>query len=360
MAQTIGEHTNKDLPFAVIHVGPHKTASSTLQQFLVTHTGTMQEDKYFVPVIPGGGSRRKRTSMLANCFVNKTEIDSAKGWFGCGPKDRNRIMRYFEITLNDTIKDGSNIIMSSEEFDHVTLNVTELLSYFVPFFQVHIVMHYRRFHDWLFSFFNQEAKNGHIRGKNHERIAFQEWLSHDSIESFQQIYTLSVYERFKPFEGLNISIINMHDGNKTVEETFFCNHVNQATHTCNKAKLSKTLNQNPSVDLDYLIFRDKIRFHHSIRLSRTDKRNKQIEEKFRSMKDVPLLCPSSDMKETLLNLILKFEMALTPESWYNSKEGLQSLREDLDAKMTSKFCSADAETILKSSDWQEFLTDLEK
>ena len=59
-------------------------------------------------------------------------------------------------------------------------------------------------------------------------------------------------------------------------------------------------------------------------------------------------------EQILLNLTLKFEEALTPESWYNSKEGLHSLREDFDAKMKSTFCAADAEAILKSSEWQEF------
>ena len=73
------------------------------------------------------------------------------------------------------------------------------------------------------------------------------------------------------------------------------------------------------------------------------------------MKEVPLICPTLfNVKETFLNLTLKFEEALTPESWCNSKEGLHSLREDFDAKMQSQLCAADTEAILKSSEWQEF------
>jgi len=39
---------------------------------------------------------------------------------------------------------------------------------------------------------------------------------------------------------------------------------------------------------------------------------------------------------------------------------LENLKSDFEEKSKSKLCSMDFETILTSSEWQEFLTDLEE
>ena len=54
------------------------------------------------------------------------------------------------------------------------------------------------------------------------------------------------------------------------------------------------------------------------------------------------------------------EIALTPKWWQNSDEGLENLKSDFEGKSKSKLCSLDIETILKSSEWQNFLTELEE
>ena len=78
------------------------------------------------------------------------------------------------------------------------------------------------------------------------------------------------------------------------------------------------------------------------------------------MTDVPQLCLSPEWKKKLLQTSLEAEIALTPESWYNSKEGLESLKSDYEEKVTTKLCSMDLETILISPEWQDFFKDLEE
>ena len=80
--------TQTAAPYAVIHVGPHKTGSTSIQTFLIRSVNnTMKDDGYFVPILPMKGRKQKRTSFLAHCFVNKTELDLANLWFGCTPDD---------------------------------------------------------------------------------------------------------------------------------------------------------------------------------------------------------------------------------------------------------------------------------
>ena len=108
------------------------------------------------------------------------------------------------------------------------------------------------------------------------------------------------------------------------------------------------------------IFSVNIRHHHSIQLSDDDERWEQIEEKFYQMTDFPQVCLSTEWKDKLLQTSLEAEIALTPEWWYNSEEGLENLKSDFEEKINSKFCSMNVNAILTSSEWQNFLTELEE
>ena len=77
------------------------------------------------------------------------------------------------------------------------------------------------------------------------------------------------------------------------------------------------------------------------------------------MVDIAQICLSSEWKDKLLQMSLESKIAVTPEWWRNSEEGLDNLKSDFERKIKSKFCSMDIETILKSRKWQKFLTELD-
>ena len=52
-------------------------------------------------------------------------------------------------------------------------------------------------------------------------------------------------------------------------------------------------------------------------------------------------------------------MALTPDWWYNSDEGLTNQKADFWEKLKTKLCTADVSKMLESYEWQSFLTELE-
>eukprot|EP00551_Chaetoceros_affinis_P016020 CAMPEP_0203702804 /NCGR_PEP_ID=MMETSP0091-20130426/40769_1 /ASSEMBLY_ACC=CAM_ASM_001089 /TAXON_ID=426623 /ORGANISM="Chaetoceros affinis, Strain CCMP159" /LENGTH=161 /DNA_ID=CAMNT_0050577133 /DNA_START=1 /DNA_END=486 /DNA_ORIENTATION=- len=141
---------------------------------------------------------------------------------------------------------------------------------------------------------------------------------------------------------------------------FACDHMDQAPNLCKAAKSETVEHRNPSVDLDWIIFREKIPSHHPIRLSKSDERWEQIEVKFYEMTDVPRRCLSPEWKNKLLQRSLESEIALTPERWHNGKEGLEHLKSDFEEKTNSMLCSIDIDKVLTTSEWQDFLTELEE
>eukprot|EP00551_Chaetoceros_affinis_P017597 CAMPEP_0203702578 /NCGR_PEP_ID=MMETSP0091-20130426/39922_1 /ASSEMBLY_ACC=CAM_ASM_001089 /TAXON_ID=426623 /ORGANISM="Chaetoceros affinis, Strain CCMP159" /LENGTH=191 /DNA_ID=CAMNT_0050576801 /DNA_START=154 /DNA_END=729 /DNA_ORIENTATION=+ len=185
---------------------------------------------------------------------------------------------------------------------------------------------------------------------------------------FHTTYSPAVYQRYKHSTGIyNISVANMHydAANFDSTEAFLCEHLDQAPRACEVARFNKKDSVNPSASsnwMDWMLFRERFRRHNSIGLiSGEDERWERIEEKFNSlnMTSIPRVCLPDDMKDKLLQLSLEAEMALTPEWWYRSEEGLEGLKFDFEEKINSQLCVIDTKAILMSPEWQIFLTELE-
>ena len=244
---------NKDGPhkrkFSVIHVGPHKTGSSSLQISIFKKKvikDALKEDNYRVPIFRQGQFAvtdtmrpeeypAKNHAMFADCLLGSSTM-----WnIFCPPEIANSTMTYFENFVNDAARDGSHILLSSEEFDRHVLDIPKLLSYLEPHnYNIHVVLYYRRFHDWIFSTYNQQMKVA----RGNQVMTFEEWLDY-KIEQVMSHYTGSVYERLKSNPSFNgdVSVVNMHKDITNIDslEAFFCHHVEQTPHTCNTAKSEK-------------------------------------------------------------------------------------------------------------------------
>jgi len=344
---------NNNAKFCVIHVGPHKTGSTSLQEFfLVHHNDDLKKDNYESPQFLNG--RGKDHAALAFCI--RTELTGML----CSAKIQRDRIEYFESFVDDAAAHGSNILLSSEELDRPNLNITQLTSVLVPHqYKIHVVVYYRRFYDWIHSIHNQVTK-----GMGSQHLTFVQWLTDEALENYREIYSVSVYNRYKETAGIfNVSVVNMHEDpdNFNTNARFACDHMDNAPHLCRIAKSIPAEHINPSKSLDWQLFRKNIDIYHSIDLSNLKKNTwEKIKVKFYEMTDIPRLCLSPQWKDKLLQKSLESEKTLTPESWYNSKEGLENLKSDFEGKINSKLCSMDIERILLSSDWQDFLTDLEE
>ena len=268
----IESHIKEDDKICVIHVGPHKTGSTTLQEALPLDLrepirpkpkaalDAVKQDNYEVPVFPNQKFGAKNHAGLANCM---TPVQSRN--LLC-PDETHRIdtLNYFQAFVKNAADNGSNILLSSEELNHPELNLTELTSYLVPEYKIHVVLYYRRFYDWIHSTYNTIEKNSKIP----HNPTFANWLTPEILNGYQRMYSMAIYNRFQEVPGVfNVSVVNMHEdpGDFDTLERFFCDHM-QAPHVCELAKSQETEHSNPSVDLDFGLFRARIQQYHSIKL----------------------------------------------------------------------------------------------
>ena len=197
------------------------------------------------------------------------------------------------------------------------------------------MLYYQRFDDWIHS-----SYSSHKSAKNKDFCTFIEWLTKETFDFYKPLYYVAIYNRYQKVSGVfNVSVVNMHEGpdNFDTAERLSRNHLDQAPNLCEIAKSQRVGQTNRSTD-----------------------NWQQIQCKFNEMIDIPQVRLSGKRKDKLLQMSLESEIALTPEWWYNSKEGLENLKSDYEDKINSKLCSIDVNAILTSLEWQNFLTELEE
>ena len=166
-----------------IHVGPHKTGSTTLQRFFLNKDSqqsrdALKQDNYEVPFFPNMDIKETNHAGFANCLRSEEENN-----FWCpNQRFRSDTFEYFQSFVKNVVENGSNILLTSEEFDRPDLNMTELASYVVHGYKIHVVLYYRRFYDWIHSLQNQIAKTPN-HPDNRDHLTFVEWLTPERFDS---------------------------------------------------------------------------------------------------------------------------------------------------------------------------------
>ena len=158
-------HHNKTT--ALIHMGPHKTGTTTLQAYSKTFINQLKEDGYHLPFdwAPDDVSKRltvvrdQRNAMsFASCFLNSPEA-----------------MRNQDPCAHEYVRAGANIaaegksmLVTSEGFsllgDHALKSLATYAT--ASFDEVIVVVFYRRHFEWFVSFFNECWKNRIFGGNN--------------------------------------------------------------------------------------------------------------------------------------------------------------------------------------------------
>ena len=144
-------------PRCILHVGPHKTGSTTLQAMLFTLASTLQKDNWHQP---SGLPCPPRTEHGQNqCFHDhKNQANLASFLWAPSPNTTEPVWRAFERWVQAAAAKGENIVLSSEGFDRFTVNISLLARVLAPF-SVTVVIGYRPFFEWVFSIYRQKSYN---------------------------------------------------------------------------------------------------------------------------------------------------------------------------------------------------------
>lgn len=202
----------------VIHVGPYKTGSTTVQRELSDHASMLELDGWTV-LRPsrfgqGAGWRQIRVTNVAACYKRgkkvgwvENQTEACLDWLG------------YTAQLKGTTK---KVVMSDESFGTARTDVSQIATD-LSNFHTRIVMVYRIFYDWIASLYRQNVKD------NISETGFALWLTDEKMnkEAYHGTFTTAVYRRY----AAHFSDIRVHTLGPSLMADIVCNDLT-ASRTC--------------------------------------------------------------------------------------------------------------------------------
>jgi len=354
------ENKQRHTQNAVIHVGPHKTGTTSIQGASRTFRKWIKQDKYETP---DRSDETVNFVSFAACF-----LQDDMGFSSTHTCDDDFLARGVELG-----EEGKNLLISSESFSFPKLNVLVLADYLKPW-DVTIVVYHRRYYDYLYSMYNQMNTIKHY-GDNIMKMQRDTKSLYDTFSdskwraNYENTHTYKEVSRFNEHFD-NIKVMNYHDKEKDLLEGFYCDAMPDANNVCQiikaKGPQMDVLKQNKSSSLTYnsIIFaayREKV-----IDIQTNDEaalalqRVQDYQEKTLGLTgdDFVKKCLPQEVLDEILETSLKYEKELLPD-FYASPSGEAALRLDFEKKSQNAFCSVDTDVIFESSEWMDFFKSLQ-
>mmetsp|Transcript_38436 Transcript_38436/g.92653 ORF Transcript_38436/g.92653 Transcript_38436/m.92653 type:complete len:528 (-) Transcript_38436:98-1681(-) len=348
-------------PYVLLHVGPHKTGTTSIQTFLyelLSNSSTIfQKDKFAIPThndLPGVFGGYGPMLNFAHCMIK--DFTKGGGQMNVGLCNKVRSGKFPKF-LQTHYNQSHHVMFVAEDLDRRTIDRNRILYYLQPYRRFKVVVTYRRMHDWLPSWYNQIMDlylQNYILGKD-RYPNFVEWI-HTKYDEFSQVHTIEVANRYRKsghFES--VEILNIHD-EVSLLENMFCNYVPFANATCKLIKdENKHFERNAGGSLEYerlatkAFLRGKIHhFHVAIarKVSRLIKNDAVERGIFPDGDTYPMICLNQTFLEQLFQTEMQQERKYFPK-WYEAQGGGKELRKAFD-RAHYKLCSMDDENILSS------------
>jgi hypothetical protein len=236
----------------IIHAGPHKTASTTIQQILMrkSRVGTLLADGYETlgqsyfsgcpppwPSFPKDSIKNHATLAFAlqgRCPNNDTDGDNSTR-----PPPPPLALLQLSDFMSTAFSNNHSIILSTEEFAQPYTNLSlfhdQLHHLYFNNINVHsiVILYYRRLLEWLPSIYFEIHKRFAAQHGAVVFPSFVEWLSTgDTLASYLQLYPWAVKERFITAGFKRVKILPMPKNSTNTTVQFICDHVPGADETC--------------------------------------------------------------------------------------------------------------------------------
>jgi len=142
-------------PECILHVGPHKAGSTSLQMMLLKNAAMLQRDGWHQPpALPAPA--RLQAAHSAN-LQNEKNVANIGIFLNMGTQDTlEPVWQTFVSWLEERARNSENIVLSSEEFDKDTMNIP-LLVKALRKFHTTVVINYRSFFEWVPSVYREIA-----------------------------------------------------------------------------------------------------------------------------------------------------------------------------------------------------------
>jgi len=355
--------------------GPHKTGTTALQAFIYDlhyrNSTIFSNDNLRIAQydeLPGVFAKEGVMLNLPHCSLEKYK--NSGGQMNAGMCDR---MRYrFPQFMHEAYNKSEDVLFVAEDFDRIAINNDRLRFYLIPYKKVKVIVHYRRLHDWLPSFYNQIVQHYNLIYARaiEDYPSFVDWLI-EHYDEFLDAHAIAVADRYRSQHYVTeVDIINMHEVASTSNliEYFFCSEL-KANSTCKAihdgAKPSKS-NIGSDHDYERLAIKASLAkkidtvLDRPILLARATTGLKKKVDRINADGTLPRICPPKELLDRILQTEVEQETKYFP-AWFQTQGGEEALRASFEAAVKKKFCSLDDKKILESGVldkvFQEFVGD---
>jgi hypothetical protein len=377
----------KRKPYLVFHIGPPKTATTSLQTDFTRLNTTLSADKYFYA---GRFYYPVYDSVKKKLFPNREEtplIEMAKSMFKPNVCKKTNTADQAECVLEfkqalDPYKHLTGVLLSDEAYNGIFKSpdhyqaMRETLE---DEWDVVIVVAYRRFFQWLPSDMFQRYRMDKIKGeknwKNHwpgvagspgEKVGLLFPFYYKRWFEFGHRFTDYTVDNVK--DTFPIRILNLHtDGQRSLRTQFLCNLLPDAPKSCEESRRRDDANDITTINdakgalhVNYdmlttgaadLGLIDVIHFER--REIREALQNFTQVELGKSPWDFDLKCPEPYQVEEFLNMSLELEAKIFGEETAARMEDETRYAFEKDIE-THIFCEVDPEATLKKEPWKSF------
>ena len=351
-------HPFRTRTHAVIHMGVHKTGSTTIQALSAELIASLGRDGFEMPWSSASFSKSRSLLKIAGfnqvhfstCFLKPSEGE--RKVYPCVPE---LLLAGLEIAQRN-----KSLFISAETFDGIDDDGLKLMTaYLSSWDHTSVIVFYRRYYDWLISV------HGQISNANPSFADLSSFIS-DQIRSSQFSHTTNLVKRLKG-HALDVVVLNFHEGEHGLPEKFYCDAIPEIwQHTCQALRTNYSmtaLKQNTAKDNTYeKIVKGAI----DAGLVQLDPRNglkfkamcnsvKDYHEQTHSAKEDLLIkkCPPSDDLQLLLNISIELELDILPH--LSQRPSKQPIEEDFSRRVASGgFCGLNVDETLKLLEWKSY------
>jgi hypothetical protein len=355
----------------VLHVGPQKTGSTTLQTAWY---------------MPKGLSKVLKRDNYRYAFINphlgyfNCKITDYGGYDDCEPSAMLRTL------VRSAKESGQNLLLSDENLDAKFIRPLNLCID-RKHWHVTVIVVYRRIHEWLVSWYNQINKT--TNRDVHGNILFDDYgvpyrMDHkwwpdqggSEIPSFSAWYksftehfdrsdlvsrhrSIELVKAYKPVFD-KVVVHNMHQEGDLVTN-FMCESLPGATNCCNKLKKGalQIPRENASIDLDHDIIAVGARKRGLLQKRSSRREVHDAVSRFvqRTGKAIPRKC-DHEMIEEIRGWLLGSEKEMLSDSW--TEQNTSELESNFDTYVAKgKLCDVDLSRLFEDIAWLEFFASLD-
>jgi hypothetical protein len=409
--QTKKNETRLARPRVILHVGPGKTGTSSIQEAIY-----WQDEKVL---------------KLDNFYQQR--IVAFPLSFPSNPKDSDEKIKesVLQILEKDNFLEkmafraaqGHNVIISHEFLGNIpraNIFIWEKLRQVLDPFDTQVVVTYRRFYEWWLSMYAQNAarsaktENGlasfavelnrtmvaaRLLKLNPEHPNFPFGGPEEVVHPTQKQMNLYKEKGFP-----NVTIFNMHDlaTKDDLVPEFYCHSLGETSHTCHSMRSATTRTVWHENRGDLLWEYDRIAqaflqkastlaggateygssalLTRAIQLRKDNRRQNRIVSDIpitpaemhdaltmmihkrqettlnRTTQDFPMTCMSRDQAHVFLDISLRMEKEILPD-YYASSNGEQQHRREFEKSFQShQFCNVDVVKVVEDDSWRDFVS----